>query len=78
MSKIIASALIKNGKEKPSDSVAEKYSDYKDISPWAVEYIDFISFYGFMKGRDGGAFAPRENATRAEAVTVLYRTINAE
>lgn len=76
MSKIISCVLVLAGKEAPGAEFSAGYDDYSSVSEWAREYVDFVSFYGYMNGRDGNLFAPDANTTRAETATVLSRALN--
>ena len=49
------------------------YPDTAQISSWALEAAAYCESRGLMVGRDGGAFAPSAQMTRAEAATVLMR-----
>lgn len=58
------------------------YSDADQISDWAIGYVCTMTSEGYMQGSNG-AFNPKANLTRAEAVTILdnivgaiYRTSN--
>lgn len=57
------------------------FADNADIQPWAVDYVKAMVVCGYINGvsDDGGAttyFAPEKNITRAEAFTILSRTID--
>lgn len=52
---------------------ALNYPDAGSISNWAKTAALYCQTAGLMVGRDGGAFAPRETVTRAEAAAVLQR-----
>lgn len=43
---------------------------------WAQEQIQQAANAGIISGRGGNEFAPKQNATRAEALTVLLRAIS--
>lgn len=49
------------------------FQDREEISPWAEEAIAFISEKEIVKGMEDQTFAPKQNATRAQAAVVIYR-----
>ena len=49
------------------------YEDYKEISPWALEYVEKIVASQIMSGRTQTTFSPSDTAVRAEAFAVIYR-----
>ncbi len=66
-----------NSKEKPyileGVCPGQKFIDMPNKNSWAHEGIDFCTELGFMNGMNENIFAPNENATRAEFITILYR-----
>lgn len=51
--------------------------DFRDVpgaDNWAHEGIDFCLAYGLMNGTSGDLFSPNGTLTRAQLVTILYRT----
>lgn len=69
------------------DSYKDTYTDkieitdsskvFKDVkkSHWFKEYVDYAYTMGLVSGKAEGAFAPSDNMTRAEFVTVLWRLV---
>jgi len=51
----------------------EPFTDDGMVSSWAGEAVGAVVRAGIIVGRDGGRFAPRSSATRAEATVVLKR-----
>ena len=49
-----------------------KFNDNGKISPWAKEGAEISNSLGIIKGSDG-MFNPKNNGTRAEVVTMLFR-----
>jgi hypothetical protein len=49
-----------------------KYLDKSDIDTWALDYVEGATEKGYMQGSDN-KFYPKNNITRAEAVTLLSR-----
>lgn len=49
-----------------------KFTDEAAIASYAVEDVHALKAAGIVSGRDTGAFDPKANATRAEAVKILY------
>lgn len=52
------------------------FSDSDKISDWAVKDVNYVLSLGIMAGQPNNKFAPRDNATRGEAATVLYRVLH--
>ena len=50
------------------------FADEDEISDWAKKAVEKLSGLGLLKGKDDG-FKPKDNATRAEAATVIERLI---
>lgn len=59
-----------NVEEKPLAPLVA-FSDIK--YHWAKEFIEILASKGIISGRENGEFAPDENITRAEVVSILYR-----
>ncbi|QOX65732.1 hypothetical protein FRZ06_21465 [Anoxybacterium hadale] len=51
------------------------YTDSPRISSWATDGAKYCQETKVITGRDGGSFAPQENATRAEVAAVIERFI---
>ncbi|QHI72916.1 S-layer homology domain-containing protein [Aminipila terrae] len=51
------------------------YKDASDLSKWAVDAAAYCEQTGVITGREGGTFAPKETATRAEVTAILERFI---
>ncbi|WP_173275650.1 S-layer homology domain-containing protein [Paenibacillus sp. NEAU-GSW1] len=49
------------------------FKDQSEISSWAAEAVNQASHLGLAKGDETGGFRPSDNATRAEAATMLLR-----
>ena len=52
-----------------------EFADSADISSWATDAVNTVAGLGIVNGRENGIFAPKDNATRAECVTILLKTI---
>lgn len=50
-------------------------ADGSAVAPWAREAAALTLAKDWIRGRDGGRFAPTENATRAEATVILKRLL---
>ncbi|SDD78744.1 S-layer homology domain-containing protein [Paenibacillus sp. UNCCL117] len=55
-----------------------RFSDESDAADWALRSVRLADAVGLMNGAAGGAFHPKQTATRAEALVVLYRLMNKE
>ncbi|NPV89256.1 MAG: hypothetical protein HPY50_00590 [Firmicutes bacterium] len=51
------------------------FTDYEQISSWAVDSVAEVVKEGCVKGYPDGSFRPQGNATRAEAVSVIVNSI---
>lgn len=49
------------------------YSDYKDISDYALPAIRWAAGSGLMLGKTADTIAPLDTATRAEAAAIIMR-----
>ncbi|MBQ7037015.1 MAG: S-layer homology domain-containing protein [Clostridia bacterium] len=74
MATMIMRAYKKAGGE--SGLKAVSYLDVSSMSPWAVSDILESGSLGLLHGMPDGNFAPKANATRAEAATIIYRMLN--
>ena len=77
MAALIVRALKYAGQEvivDDVDAILARFEDASKISPWAKEEAAQAVASGIIIGRDG-LFAPKDNATRAEAVVMLKRML---
>jgi hypothetical protein len=58
-----------------SESTLEKFSDNNIISRFAKREAAICANIGIIVGNESGAFAPKDNATRAEAATMIVRAL---
>ena len=58
--------------------VNSDFKDIADISSWAKDPVMWAAGKGLINGRDNDMLAPRDNTTRAEAVTLAARYIEME
>lgn len=74
-----AAIMYRYAKNKGYDvSVAEStdisaYTDYAEISDYAIEAMQYTLGSGLIKGRTETTLNPKDNTTRAEMATILYR-----
>ncbi len=59
-----------------SSSGELSFEDNDMIADYAVQAIKNLTSIGVIKGMDDGKFYPKNNLTRAEAVTLIYRLKN--
>ena len=52
------------------------FGDRDKIAPWALPYVEQAVGAGLISGMTADTFAPAENATRAQAVSVLRRLLD--
>ena len=50
-----------------------EYPDLAEVANYAVEGVMYCTLKKLMQGRDGGVFAPRADATRAEIAILFHR-----
>ena len=53
----------------------KSFSDAGEISPYALEAVETLGSLGIVSGMGDGAFAPKNNATRAEAAVIINRCL---
>ena len=49
------------------------FSDNDKISSWALEHVMVLAEAGIISGYEDNTFRPRNNASRAEAATMIYK-----
>lgn len=57
---------------KASGDGRTKFKDEKEISDWAIKYVDGLVDMGIIHGYEDNTFKPKNNATRAESVKTLH------
>ncbi|GGG84197.1 S-layer homology domain-containing protein [Paenibacillus radicis (ex Gao et al. 2016)] len=73
MAIMMVRALRYAGIEPEGNGTVGGFKDRQSISDWAVEAVGQASQLGLVKGDSAGSFRPADHATRAEAVTMLFR-----
>lgn len=75
MAIMIANAL--KGKLQPIDKNAAlgKFADKSSIAPYAQDAIAQLTQLGIVNGVEGGKFAPKGIANRAQAAVIIYRML---
>ncbi|WP_425270962.1 S-layer homology domain-containing protein [Paenibacillus ferrarius] len=56
-------------------NAATGFADDKDIPTWAKASVAYVKQAGIVQGKGDNQFAPLDNVTRAEAVTVLLNML---
>lgn len=51
----------------------KKYADYQLISPWALDSLAYLNNINIINGISDNKIAPKQNATREQAVLIVYR-----
>lgn len=74
MAVIIYNALVLSGKAEAFES-CEAFSDTESIADYALKAVNALKAYGISNGYTDGAFMPLNNATRAEAVQMIYKVM---
>ncbi|MNC56841.1 Endo-1,4-beta-xylanase A precursor [compost metagenome] len=76
MATIMAKAMKYTGKSLNGEPAAlAKFSDASVIPAWSRTAIAGVAAEGIIQGRPDGSFAPQALATRAEAATMLEKTL---
>lgn len=76
MAAILSKAMKYTGKSLNSDPAAlAKFSDAASLPAWSQAAVAEIAAEGIIQGLPDGSFAPQKSATRAEAATMLEKTL---
>ncbi|WP_052429636.1 S-layer homology domain-containing protein [Paenibacillus borealis] len=75
MAVITVRILKAAGEELPKQHEAVKFSDTPLISAFALDAVNLMAEAGFIEGQTSGAFAPKSQATRAEAAVLVARVM---
>jgi hypothetical protein len=67
----MATMLAKASGKTIESNATTGFADDKDIPAWAKASVAYVKQAGMVKGKGNNQFAPQDQATRAEAVTVL-------
>ncbi len=70
----MAVMVMKAAKLTPAASLAG-FTDSGSISAWAADAVAAVTENGIMKGYPDNIFKPQGNATRAEAVTTIFKAL---
>ena len=54
------------------------FTDEGDISDYALNAVKAMAKAGVINGYEDGTFQPKTNATRAQAVVIIYRMAGGE
>lgn len=73
IAKVIVSAYNQKTNKSLEQGGALYFNDIENISSWAYDYIVAATREGFINGISEELFAPKQNATRAQAVVMLKR-----
>ncbi|WP_229695954.1 5'-nucleotidase C-terminal domain-containing protein [Paenibacillus albidus] len=76
MASILAKAMKYTGKSLNADLAGlAKFSDAANLPDWSKAAVAEIAAEGIIQGTPDGSFAPQKQATRAEAATMLEKTL---
>ncbi len=70
---MLVNALKVTNIEEPEDL---PYSDYKDISAWAIKAVSYAADKGLVQGYPDGSFKPQNRLTRAEVTVLLEHLLD--
>ncbi|MDY4976020.1 MAG: S-layer homology domain-containing protein [Clostridia bacterium] len=76
MAVVIVKAFLFRGKE-TSQGQLDRFADREEIADWAAEYVDQAVSSGLIAGMTADTFAPKENGTRAQAISLIRRMLEA-
>ncbi len=71
-------AVYKNIAPEGAWAIRLDYSDLDKVGEYAVEGLMYCKLKGIMEGKDDNTFAPKDNATGTEVVSILLRLLNAK
>jgi 2',3'-cyclic-nucleotide 2'-phosphodiesterase (5'-nucleotidase family) len=78
MAAILSKAMKYTGKTLNGNLAAlAKFSDAAALPAWSQTAVAEIAAEGIIQGQPDGSFAPQKSATRAEAATMLQKTLKA-
>lgn len=75
-SAVMITRMYKKYFEELAGGDAEVFSDYDEISSWALPDIEVALNEGLIYGVSDTELAPQKSLSRAEAVVMLYRALN--
>ncbi len=73
-----AKMLILAAGIKPDETAPLSFADNAEISSWVRVYVATAVKYGLIKGVGQNRFAPKEQVTRAAALTMIVRDLEGE
>lgn len=73
----MASMIAKTLKVSRNANTTTSFADDEDIPIWAKDAVEAIRKLGIVNGRGGNKFVPNDTATRAEAVVMLLKMLEA-
>lgn len=71
---VLCSRLLTNAEEPLKDEIMY-FADHNNISDYAVDAVEKVTYLGLMIGNENLEFSPNEYATRAETAVILQRLI---
>ena len=66
-------AQFKGYDTKQGGMAVREFSDYEEISDWALESVAWAVNTGLISGKGNGVLDPQGSATRAQVATILMR-----
>lgn len=70
---VMSIRLWNNLKKQMTGNYKVSFVDYDEISDYALDAVVSMAEAGVISGMDTGEFAPKDNATRAQAAVIIYR-----
>ncbi len=67
--------MINNAAKFDADGMSVIFTDKNDISEWAKNAVERVASNKVINGYPDGSFKPKQSTTRAEAVTVIVKSL---
>lgn len=72
----VATAIVATVAAAPVGAAGSQFNDINDVEFWAGDAISYLSEKGAIEGMGASKFQPHGELTRAQAATMLARTLN--
>ena len=70
VAELVATGAVGNGSALEKGTKQVTFTDAGSIGGWAQNYVDYFVSHGVIDGMGNGAFAPKNNMTREQAMKV--------
>lgn len=76
MAVMLRRAISAMGYSLDEAGAAEKFTDEKDIAPYALDAVSLMQKSGLIQGMGDGSFAPKSSLNRAQAAVIIKRIMD--